>query len=64
MPYAVLMPIFADQILHGGARGLGMLMGATGVGALVGALTLAAEQDLHGLGRVGGDLRRWRSAPA
>ena len=36
MPYAVLMPIFADQILHGGARGLGILMGATGVGALLG----------------------------
>src|SRR5262249_37660179 len=32
MPYTVLMPIFADRILHGGARGLGMLMGATGVG--------------------------------
>ena len=33
MPYTVLMPVFADQILHGGARGLGILMGATGVGA-------------------------------
>ena len=31
MPYVVLMPIFADKILHGGARGLGILMGATGV---------------------------------
>src|SRR3954468_1873058 len=29
MPYAVLMPIFADQILHGGASGLGLLMGAS-----------------------------------
>ncbi len=35
MPYAVLMPIFADQILHRGANGLGILMGATGVGALL-----------------------------
>jgi MFS family permease len=51
MPYAVLMPIFADQILHGGARGLGLLMGATGVGALMGALTLAAKQGLRGLGK-------------
>lgn len=51
MPYAVLMPIFADQILHGGARGLGLLMGATGVGALVGALILAAKQGLRGLGK-------------
>src|SRR5206468_7363902 len=30
MPYTVLMPVFADRILHGGARGLGILMGATG----------------------------------
>jgi MFS family permease len=51
MPYAVLMPIFADQILHGGARGLGLLMGATGVGALVGSITLAAKSGIHGLGR-------------
>src|SRR5581483_5438129 len=29
MPYTVLMPIVADKILHGGARGLGILMGAT-----------------------------------
>ena len=51
MPYTVLMPIFADKILHGGARGLGILMGATGVGALLGALTLAARTGVHGLGR-------------
>ena len=51
MPYAVLMPIFADKILHGGARGLGILMGATGVGALFGALTLAFRQGVKGLGR-------------
>ncbi|MFZ0285761.1 MAG: MFS transporter [Terriglobales bacterium] len=51
MPYTVLMPIFADRILHGGARELGILMGATGVGALLGALTLAAKTGVHGLGR-------------
>ncbi len=51
MPYAVLMPIFAARILHGGAQTLGILMGATGVGALIGALTLAAKQGLKGLGR-------------
>jgi MFS family permease len=49
MPFAVLMPIFADRILHGGARGLGLLMGATGIGALLGALTLAAKKGLKGL---------------
>ncbi len=51
MPYTVLMPIFADRILHGGARGLGILMGATGVGALLGALTLASKRGTTGLGR-------------
>jgi MFS family permease len=51
MPYTILMPIFADKILHGGARGLGILMGATGVGALFGALTLASRSGVHGLGR-------------
>jgi len=51
MPYVVLMPIFADKILHGGARGLGILMGATGVGALLGALTLAFRSGVKGLGR-------------
>jgi MFS family permease len=52
MPYTVLMPIFADQILHGGARGLGILMGATGIGALLGALMLASRTGVRGLGRV------------
>jgi MFS family permease len=66
MPYAVLMPVFADKILHGGASGLavflqakdpgavrlGVLMGATGVGALLGALTLALRSGVRGLGRL------------
>ena len=51
MPYAVLMPIFADKILHSGARGLGMLMGSTGVGALAATLAVASRRDVHGLGR-------------
>ena len=51
MPYTVLMPIFADRILQGGARELGILMGATGVGALLGALTLATRTGVYGLGR-------------
>jgi MFS family permease len=66
MPYTVLMPVFADRILHGGASGvaaflhakdpgavrLGVLMGATGVGALLGALTLALRSGVRGLGRL------------
>jgi MFS family permease len=51
MPYSVLMPIFADKILGGGARGLGILMGCTGIGALLAALALAAKSGLRGLGR-------------
>ncbi|MCU1307043.1 MAG: major facilitator superfamily transporter [Acidobacteriaceae bacterium] len=50
MPYTVLMPIFADQILHVGARGLGILMGATGLGALIAALSLAMRSGVKGLG--------------
>lgn len=51
MPYAVLMPIIADTILHAGPFGLGILMGASGVGALLGALVLATRQGIAGLGR-------------
>jgi MFS family permease len=50
MPYSVLMPIFADRILHGGAAALGTLMGATGIGALSAALVMASRQSLKGLG--------------
>jgi MFS family permease len=51
MPYAVLMPIFADRILGGGAGALGVLMAASGVGALAGALSLAFRREIRGLGR-------------
>jgi MFS family permease len=51
MPYVVLMPVFAGEILHSGARGLGILMGFSGIGALGGALALALRQNLRGLGR-------------
>jgi predicted MFS family arabinose efflux permease len=52
MPYTVLMPIFAAQVLHGGAHTLGFLMGASGVGALYGAARLAARKTVLGLGRL------------
>lgn len=52
MPYTTLMPIFAGAILHGGAHTLGFLMGAVGVGALTGAVSLAARESVLGLGRV------------
>ncbi len=52
MPYTVLMPVFADSVLHGGASLLGVLMASTGVGALAGALVLAGKQGFRGLGRL------------
>jgi MFS family permease len=52
MPYTVLMPIFAGSVLHGGAHTLGFLMGAAGVGALIGALILATRRSVVGLGRM------------
>ncbi|HEY2029512.1 MAG TPA: MFS transporter [Myxococcales bacterium] len=51
MPYAVLMPIIASDVLHGGPHTLGFLMAATGCGALAGALRLAARRTVLGLGR-------------
>ena len=51
MPYSVLLPIFARQVFHGGAHTLGLLMGATGVGALIAALTMAARRSILGLGK-------------
>jgi len=52
MPYTVLMPIFARDILHGGPHTMGFLMGSVGVGALVGALYLASRKSVIGLTRV------------
>ena len=51
MPYAVLMPVFADRILHGGPKALGLLMGASGLGALAAAGLLATRDGVRGLGR-------------
>lgn len=51
MPYAVLMPVFANEILHGGPNTLGLLMAASGVGALSGAIFLAARKTVLGLGK-------------
>jgi MFS family permease len=50
-PYSVLMPIFASDILHGGPHTLGFLMAASGVGALIGAISLAMRKTVLGLGR-------------
>ena len=52
MQYTVLVPIFADKILQGGAETLGFLMAASGVGALAGGIYLATRQTVVGLGKI------------
>jgi predicted MFS family arabinose efflux permease len=51
MPYTVLMPAIAREVLHGGPHTLGLLMTASGVGAFAGALYLASRRTVLGLGR-------------
>ncbi|MBL8014051.1 MAG: MFS transporter, partial [Candidatus Omnitrophica bacterium] len=48
----VLMPVFAQDIFHGGARTLGLLMGSSGLGALIGAVYLANRKSVLGLSKV------------
>jgi len=49
MPFMVLMPVFAAQVLHGGPHTLGFLTGASGVGALISAISLAMRKSVRGL---------------
>jgi MFS family permease len=52
MPYIVLLPIFAKEILGGGPSTLGFLMAGSGIGALTGAFFLASRRDFKGTGRL------------
>jgi MFS family permease len=52
IPYRILLPVIASETLHGDAHTLGFLMGAMGVGALIGALYLASRTSVLGLGRL------------
>jgi len=52
MPYITLMPVFAGEVIQGGAHALGLLMGAVGIGALAGALALARRGNIRGLGKI------------
>jgi len=52
MPYMTLMPVFAGQIHKSGADALGLMFGAVGLGALIGALFLAQRKNIAGLGRI------------
>jgi MFS family permease len=50
--YPVLLPVFAGQVLHGGAAALGWLTAASGIGALISALSLAVRKSVRGLTRM------------
>jgi len=50
-PYAVLMPVFAKDVLRGNSATLGMLMGAIGIGALAGALYMASRRGIADIGK-------------
>ncbi|MCX6300905.1 MAG: MFS transporter [Bacteroidia bacterium] len=50
--YQVLMPVYAKEVLHGGSDTFGFLMGAAGLGALIGAVYLASKESLLKLGRL------------
>jgi MFS family permease len=51
-PFMVLMPVFAAQVLQGGAHTLGFLMGAVGVGSLISALSLVMRRSVRGLSKM------------
>jgi MFS family permease len=51
-PFMVLMPVFAAQVLKGGAHTLGFLMGAVGVGSLISALSLVVRRSVRGLSKM------------
>ncbi len=47
-----MMPVFARDIFHGGSKTLGLLMAASGLGALTGAIFLAGRKNVRGLSKV------------
>lgn len=52
MPYMSLLPVFADNVLDIGNEGYGILVACTGVGAMIGALTIAALSNMQHRGKV------------
>jgi predicted MFS family arabinose efflux permease len=52
IPYVVLFPVFARDVLGGDARTLGLLTSCAGLGSLTGALALASRSTVRGLGRI------------
>jgi MFS family permease len=52
MPYVILMPVFADKILHGGPHTYGFLMASAGTGAMTGTFYLASRKSVRGLSKI------------
>jgi MFS family permease len=52
MPYSVLMPVMAKEVLHGDSHTFGFLMAASGLGALTGAYYLASRKSVAGLSKI------------
>ncbi len=52
LPFIVLMPVFARDLIRVGASGLGYLMAGAGLGAVISALTLAAQASAERKGKV------------
>ncbi len=52
MSFSTLMPVFSDKVLNSGAKGLGILMGCSGTGAVIGGLYLASRKDIIGIKKI------------
>jgi len=48
--YEILMPVYTTEMLHGGPTEFGLLMGASGIGAILGSLILAMFGNVRTLG--------------
>jgi len=52
MPYQTFLPVFASDVFHVGAVGLGLLSGTASAGGLVGSLAIAALGDVRWKGQL------------
>ena len=52
LPYAVLMPVFARDVLRGGAQTFGFLVASSAAGSILGAIYVASRRNALGLERV------------
>lgn len=52
LPYISLMPVFAEDVLHVGATGFGVMMAAPGVGAVLGTMTIASVSEIKHKGLI------------